>query len=231
MNMNNVWRQPIRVLTAAAVALSLGIGLSACSSTATDDLSPEDSNVIITNYDRQADFSQYATFSLPDSVLVESNDRYAQSALPTEQRFVSRIATELTNRGFRRVAAGQSADLGIAVTRVNNQYTGVTTNPYAGYYSNYWGGFGSGFNSFYDPFYSPGYYQYYQVEDQFWRIQIVDLKNRPIVTPTTDPNAPQNQLRVLYLAEVRGNGIFDNNAVDQLIADTFAQSTYLRPTR
>ncbi|NID13226.1 DUF4136 domain-containing protein [Fibrivirga algicola] len=231
MKRKGVWRQPVRGLAAAAIALSLGLGLSACSTSATDDLSPQDSNVIITNYDRQADFSQYATFSLPDSVLVESNDRYTQSSLPTEQRFVSRLATELTNRGFRRVAAGQPADLGVAVTRVNNRYTGVSVNPYAGYYSNYWGGFGGGFGGFYDPLYSPGYYQYYQVADQFWRIQIVDLKNRPITTPTTDPNAPQNQLRVLYMAEARGNGIFDDNAVDQLIADTFAQSTYLRPTR
>ncbi len=231
MTMKGVWRRPARGLAAAAVALSLGGGLSACSSSATNDLSPQDSNVIITNYDRQADFSQYATFSLPDSVLVESNDRYRQSALPTEQRLVSRLATELTNRGFRRVAARQAADLGIAVTRVNNQYTGVTTNPYAGYYSNYWGGFGSGFGGIYDPFYSPGYYQYYQVAEQFWRIQIVDLKNRPIITPTTDPNAPQNKLRVLYMAELRGDGIFDTNAVDQLITDAFAQSPYLRPTR
>ncbi|WP_375444518.1 DUF4136 domain-containing protein [uncultured Fibrella sp.] len=231
MNMSNVWRRPVRGVAAVAVAIGLVFGLTACSNNATNDLSPQDSNVIITNYDRQADFSQYATFSLPDSVLVESNDRYQQSALPTEQRFVSRVATELTNRGFRRVSAGQSADLGVAITRVNNQYTGVATNPYAGYYSSYWGGFGPGYGGFYDPFYSPGYYQYYQISDQFWRIQLVDLKNRPIVTPNTDPNAPQNQLRVLFMAEVRGNGVFDDNAVDQLIADTFAQSTYLRPTR
>jgi hypothetical protein len=231
MNMKQVWRRPGRGLAAAAVALSLGFGLVACTNSATNDLSPQESNVIITNYDRQADFSQYRTFSLPDSVLVESNDRYTQSAVPTEQRFVSRVATELTNRGFQRVAAGQTADLGIAVMRVNNQYTGVTTNPYAGYYSNYWGGFGSGFGGFYDPLYSPGYYQYYQVAEQFWRIQIVDLKNRPVITPNSDPNAPQNKLRVLYMAEVRGNGIFDDTAVDQLIADLFAQSTYLRATR
>ncbi|MEZ0485463.1 DUF4136 domain-containing protein [Fibrella aquatica] len=231
MNMHNVWRQPARRLALGAMAFGLLFGLSACSSTATDDLSPEDSNVIITNYDRQADFSQYATYSLPDSVLVESNDRYTQSALATEQRFVASLATELTNRGFTRVQAGQPADMGVVVTRVNDRYTGVSVNPYAGYFGNYWGGFGPGFGGFYDPFFSPGYYQYYQVADQFWRIQIVDLKNRPIITPNTDPNAPQNQLRVLYLAEMRGNGIFNDSAVDKLIADAFAQSTYLRPTR
>mgnify|MGYP000264615354 FL=1 len=88
--------------SSTVVAVALSLGLSACNTSATEDLSPQESNVIITNYDRQANFSQYATFSLPDSVLVESNDRYMRSALPTEQRFVSRVATELTNRGFRR---------------------------------------------------------------------------------------------------------------------------------
>lgn len=227
MNRKGIWRQPTRGLALAVVALGLGFGLTACNSSATNDLSPQDSNVIITNYDKQADFTQYSTFSLPDSVLVESNDSYAQSALPVEQRLVSRVATELTNRGYKRVSAGQSADLGVAVTRVDNLYTGVTTNPYAGYYGNYWGG---GFGG-YSGFYTPSYYQYYQVSDQFWRIQLVDLKNRVVTTPSTDPNAPQNKLRVLYQAELRGNGVFDNNAVDQLIADTFAQSAYLRPTR
>ena len=216
--------------SSTVVAVALSLGLSACNTSATEDLSPQESNVIITNYDRQANFSQYATFSLPDSVLVESNDRYMRSALPTEQRFVSRVATELTNRGFRRVTAGSPADLGVVVTRINDRYTGVSVNPYAGYFGNYWGGFGSGFNNFNDPFFSPGYYQYYQVSSQFWRIQLVDLKNRTVSTPTTNPNAPQNQLRVLFMAEVRGNGIFDTAAIDQLIADVFAQSTYLRST-
>lgn len=219
--------QPLQWLAAVAVALSLGAGLSACTNSATNDLGPEDSNVFITNYDRQVDFSQYKTFSLPDSVLVESNDSYGQSAQPTEVQFVNRVATELTSRGFTRTAAGQAADLGVVVTRVNNRYTGVAANPYAGYYGNYWGG---GFG-YYDPFYYPSYYQYYQVSEQLWRIDMVDLKNRPIITPGTNPNDPNSQLKVVYSAELRGNGIFDSASVERIIANVFNQSPYLRATR
>ena len=228
--MSNVARRPLRWAATVAVALSLGAGLAACTDSAINDLSPDDTNVFITNYDRQVDFTQYRSFSLPDSVLVESNDRYAQSAQPLEQRVVSRVATELTNRGFTRTTAGQAADLGVVVTRVNNRYTGVAVNPYSGYYGNYWGG-GFGFGGgFYDPFFYQPYYQY-QTTERSWRIDMVDLKNRPIITPGTNPNDPNSQLRVVYSAEIRGEDIFNNDTIDRIISDIFTQSPYLRVTR
>ena len=227
MKTSEISGQRRRGLAVALLALAIGAGVSACSDNAVNNISPADSNVLITNYDRSVDFSQYKTFSLPDSVIVESNNGYTQSSLPVELQAVAQVAQELTNRGFVRVAAGQPADLGVAITRVNNQYTGVATNPYAGY-GNYWGsGYGyGGYSSYY-----PSYYQYYQVTDRYWRVELVDLKNRVITTPTTDPNAPQNQLHVIYQADLRGNGIFDTSAINKLITDAFAQSPYLKPTR
>ncbi len=50
--------------------------LTACRDNAINDLSPADSPVYITNYDRSVNFSQYKTFSLPDSVIIQSNDNY-----------------------------------------------------------------------------------------------------------------------------------------------------------
>ena len=216
-----------RPLAVALLTLSIGMGVSACTDNAVNSLSPADSNVLITNYDRTVNFSQYKTFSLPDSVIVESNDGYTRSGQPVEQQIVAQVAQEMTAKGYTRGSAGQAADLGVAVTRVNNQYTGVTTNPYAGY-GNYWGsGYGyGGYSSYY-----PSYYQYYQVSERYWRVELVDLKNSPITTPTTDPKAPQNQLHVIYQAELRGNGIFDAASINKLVTDAFAQSTYLKATR
>jgi hypothetical protein len=232
MNSRNLWQGPVRRMASLAFVLSLGAFLAACSDSATNDLSPADSNVFITNYDRQTDFSQYKTFSLPDSVLVESNDRYTQSALPIEQQVVNRVATELSSRGFTRLRTGQTADLGVVVTRVNNRYTGIAVNPYAGFGSG-WGfgpGWGGGFGGgFYDPFFFPTYYQY-QTTERSWRIDIIDFKNRPVVTPNTNPNDPANRLLVIYSAQLLGNGIFDAAIIDQMIADVFSQSSYLRPT-
>lgn len=211
----------------AVCLLTVGAGMTACRENALNGLSPADRPVYITNYDRSVNFGQYKTFSLPDSVVIQSNDRYRTSLGTVESRFVSNVAGALTSRGFQRVAQGQPADLGVAVVRVNNQYTGVGVDPYGSYYSNYW--YGGGFGGFgglgYSPYY-PSYYTY-QVTDQYWEIQVVDLKNRPAAgTGTTQP-----QLNVLYDATIRGADITDTQSVDAATNAIFTQSPYLQAAR
>lgn len=215
-------------LTYVALLLTVGGGLTACRENAISDLTPEDNTVYITNRDRSVDFTQYRTFSLPDSVVIESNDRYTPSLNTTESQFITSVASGLTSRGFQRVSQGQAADLGVAVIRVDNRYTGVGVNPYGSYYSNYWygGGFGGGLGGFYDPFLSPSYYTY-QVSDRYWEIRIVDLKNRP--TGTTNPD--QQQLQVIYSATVRGSEVTDATAAQQAVTALLGQSPYLQTTR
>ena len=196
-------------------------GLSACRENALNDLSPADSPVYITNYDRSVNFSQYKTFSLPDSVIIESNNSYSADQSSVSTQFVTNVANALTARGFQRVARGQTADLGVAVVRVNNEYTGVASNPNS-YYSSYWGYGGLGGYG-YSPYY-PSYYTY-QVTDQYWEIQIVDLKNS-----TTATNG-QQQLNVIYDATVRGADITDTQAVNLATTAIFSQSPYLQATR
>ena len=209
----------------AALLLTLGGLLTACRDNALDGLTPADTPVYVTNYDRSVDYGQYKTFSLPDSVVVTSNNQFGTSLNSLEDRFVTGVANALTARGFQRVAQGQPADLGVAVIRVNNRYTGVGTYPYSSYYSNYWGGGFGGFGGFgYDPLY-PAYYTY-QVTDQYWEIQIVDLKNRPTTTGTQQP-----QLNVIYDATVRGTNITSRQSVDDAISAIFDQSPYLQTPR
>ncbi len=208
----------------AALLLLVGGGLTACRDKAINDLSPADSPVYITNYDRSVNFGQYKTFSLPDSVVIESNNSYAMTQTDISSRFVTNIANGLTAKGFQRVTKGGSADLGVAVIRVNNQYTGVASNPYS-YYSSYWGGGLGGYGGYgYSPYY-PSYYTY-QVTDQYWEIQIVDLKNRPVTTGTQQP-----QLNVIYDATIRGTDITDQQAVDTAVTAIFNQSPYLKATQ
>ncbi|WP_338874789.1 DUF4136 domain-containing protein [Spirosoma sp. SC4-14] len=199
--------------------LTIGGGLTACKENAINDLSPADSPVYITNYDRNINFSQYKTYSLPDSVVTESNTGYEPTLGPLESRFVSNVASALTSRGFQRVARGDTADLGVAIIRVNNLYTGVGLNPY-GYYGGYWGGYYGGFGGYY-PYY-PSYYTY-QVADQYWEIQIVDLKNQPATTPGSEP-----QLTVIYDATVRGADVSTQQDVDAATTAIFNQSPYLQ---
>ncbi|AQG77896.1 DUF4136 domain-containing protein [Spirosoma montaniterrae] len=202
--------------------LALSGALMACRENALNDLSPQDRLVYITNYDRSVNFSQYPTFSLADSVVVQQNDRVTTSQNEIDRRFISNVAAALTSRGFRRVAQGQPADLGVAIIRVNNRFTGVGVNPNA-YFSNYW--FGGGFGGLggwgFDPFFPP--YYTYQVSDRYWEIQLVDLKNRP----APNGNNPV-QLNVLFDATIRGADITDTQSVDTATTAIFNQAPYLR---
>lgn len=201
--------------------LTAGGVLTGCRDNAIKDLSPADSPVYITNYDNSINFSQYKTFSLPDSVVVQSNDTYQTVSNAVANQFVSNVAASLTAKGYKRVAKGQPADLGVAIVRVNNQYTGIASNPYS-YYSSYWGGGYGGLGGYgYSPYY-PSYYTY-QVSDQYWEIQMVDLKNAPTTTGTDKP-----QLNVIYDATVRGTDITDTQAVDAATNAIFSQSPYLK---
>ncbi|UFH55840.1 DUF4136 domain-containing protein [Spirosoma sp. KNUC1025] len=206
----------------AILLLTLGGALTACRENAINDLSPADSQVYITNYDRSVNFSQYRTFSLPDSVIVQSNDSYAAVRTNLSDQLVSDVAAGLTAKGFQRVAKGDTADLGVAIIRVNNQYTGIASNPYS-YYSNYWGYGGFGGLGGYSPYY-PSYYTY-QVTDQYWEIQIVDLKN------STPSSTGQQQLNVVYDATIRGSDITDQQTATKAVTAIFNQSPYLQATR
>ncbi|GAB3993332.1 DUF4136 domain-containing protein [Spirosoma daeguense] len=204
----------------AILLLTIGSVLTACRDNAINDLSPADSPVYITNYDRSVNFGQYKTFSLPDSVLIESNEGYATAQNAVSDRLVNNVATALTSRGFQRVNKGEKADLGVAVILVNNQYTGVASNPY-GYYSNYWGYGGLG--GWGMPYY-PSYYTY-QVTDRYWEVQMVDLKNSSATT------SGQQQLTVIYSATIRGSEITDTQSADAATTSIFSQSPYLQATR
>ena len=206
--------------------LTAGGVLTSCSDNAIKDLSPADSPVYITNYDNSINFSEYKTFSLPDSVVIQSNDNYQTVRSSVADKFVSNVAAALTARGYQRVARGQAADLGVAVIRVDNQYTGVASNPYS-YYSNYWGGgFGGlgGYGYGYSPYYQS--YYTYQVSEQYWEIQMVDLKNAPTTTGTAKP-----QLNVIYDATIRGTDVTDTQSVDVATNALFSQSPYLQATK
>lgn len=207
----------------AALLLTVGGALSACRENAVNNLSPADQPVYITNYDRTVNFRQYKTFSLPDSVIIQSNDGYGTASNAVSTQLVTSVAQAMTARGFVRVAQGQPADLGVAIIRVDNSYTGIAANPYS-YYNNYWGfgGFG-GFGAF--PYY-PSYYTY-QVTDQYWKIDLLDLKNRP-TTPTTGTGSDQQSLNVIYDASVRGSDITDPQSAATAVTALFNQSPYLQ---
>ncbi|RRB02180.1 DUF4136 domain-containing protein [Larkinella rosea] len=207
-----------QILLWASISGGIGSGISSCRPDPLNDLTPEDSQVFITNHDRSVNFANYKTYSLPDSVVEVANDRQTVSMTPLDQRVLDKLATTMTGLGYQRVSGKDSSDLGVAVMKINNSYVGVTSNPYSSYYLNYWGYGGLGGYGGYSPYY-PSYYSFYEVSDTYWLIQLIDLKH---------PNTADQKLNVVWQAQVRGNGIFDETSVDSIITSVFNQSTYLK---
>jgi len=176
------------------------------------DLNANDSQVFITNRDRAANFADYATFSIADSVNVVENERRGFSADNFDLALINGTAQALTGRGYTRVARDQKPDLGVNITFVTQTQTGVTVNP--------------GFGSFYDPFYwgyggagsfYPSYYSYYQVSESYWYVELLDLKN-------VARNG--NKIKTVWNAQIRGGGL--NRDPNRIVEAVFAQSGYLR---
>ncbi|RCR71670.1 DUF4136 domain-containing protein [Larkinella punicea] len=208
----------VRILLWVGVCGGIGSGVSSCRPDPLDNLSPEESQVFITNHDRSVNFANYRTFSLPDSVVEVSNNQQQLSMTGIEQPFLDRLAQTLTSRGYQRVNRSINSDLGVSVMRVNNSYVGVTSMPFSPYYLDYWGYGGLGGFGGFNPYY-PNYYSFYEVSDTYWLIQLIDLKNA---------NTASQELNVIWQAQIRGTGIFDAASVDSIITKVFDQSAYLR---
>lgn len=176
------------------------------------DLSAADSQVFITNRDRAADFTAYATFSIADSVNVVENDRRGYSADNFDLALINTTAQAMTSRGYTRVTRDQKPDLGVNITFVTQTQTGVTVNPgLGGFYDPFYWGYG-GAGAFY-----PTYYSYYQVSESYWYVELLDLKN-------VAQNG--NKIKTVWNAQIRGSGL--NRDPDRIINAIFAQSGYLR---
>ena len=210
-----------RFLKTAALAVVGLAFVAGCNRDPLRDLSPEDSQVFITNHDASANFGNYKTFSIRDSVAVLGNQGQVQySTTSRELDFVARVINNLQQRGFVRVERSQNPDLGVNVARVSNTYTGVTANPFFDPFWGGWGGWGWGGGLYY-----PQTFSTYQVRENYWYSEIIDLKN-----PRAGQNG-QQQLPVVWTAEIRGNGIFDQSSISRVVDAVFAQSEYLRTSR
>ncbi|MDR6196822.1 DUF4136 domain-containing protein [Siphonobacter sp. SORGH_AS_0500] len=192
---------------------SVGL-LAACERDPVNDLDPKDSQVFITNH-ATTNFTGYKTFSIPDSVLVVENEKSTKMVRTQDLIFIDRIITNLTNRGFTRVAHNAKPDLEVTPAQISYSQSGYvpTYNPW--YYDPYWG-YGNGYGYGYGYGYAP-YYSYYSYSENYWYIRIADVKN-----------VSNNQATVVWDAQIRGDGIYDTSSVGTVVDGVFAQSTYLK---
>lgn len=190
-----------------------------CTKEPLDNLTEEESRIYVTNYDTTADFSEYATFRLADSVaIITNNQLQGRERTSVDAQLIDAVAATLQQRGFTRVSAGQNPDLGVTLSAITNTNTQLVSYPdYGGYYGGYWDPYYWGYPG--SSYYFPTYYGVYESAETSLAVDIVDLKNR---------SENNNTLRVVWSGLVRGSGIFDGRNAQSQVNLLFAQSPYLK---
>ena len=204
----------IRRFCLAAVGV---LGLLSCTKNVTDNLGQDEMPLYITKPEPSVDFSNYSTYSLADSVAVINNDQLVQRVRTDyDAAFIDAIAAQMQSRGFTRVSHSDKPDLGITISRIYNDYTGIIDySNYWNYYNGYWDSDYWGYPGY--DYYFPPVYGTYTVTDGGVTIDMFDLKNA----------ASNNQLRQVWSGLVRGTGTFDVSNVTMHAQALFDQSPYL----
>src|SRR5688572_20619067 len=176
------------------LALTGLFALTSCTKNVVDNLDPGETPLYITKPESSIDFSNYGTFSLADSVAVIDNDQLVQRVRTDyDAAFIDAIASQMQSRGFTRVTNTEAPDLGITISRIYNDYSGIISYPdYWGYYDGYWGSDYWGYPG-YDYYFPPVYGTYTETEGGV-AIDMFDLKNAE----------SSNQLRQVWSGLVRG---------------------------
>ncbi len=190
-----------------------------CTKEPLDHLTADESRIYVTNYDTTANFSEYATFRLADSVAIISNNQLqGRERTSVDAQLIDAVAAALQQRGYTRVSAGQAPDLGVTLSAITNTSTQLVSYPdYGGYYGGYWDPYYWGYPG--SSYYFPTYYGVYETAETSLAVDIVDLKNR---------SENNNTLRVVWSGLVRGTGIFDSRNAQSQVNMLFAQSPYLK---
>lgn len=198
------------------------LGLAACEKDPLKELTASESRIYITNRDTSVDFSRFRTFSIADSVgIIEDNQGLGKALSSFDAAVLSRVVSAMTARGFQQVDRTDSPDLGITVSRIYSNQTGVVSYPaYWDYYGSFYDPFywGYGGLSYYDPiYYGPRFYSIYEITQGALSIDMLNLLDAPV----------NNAIAPVWSAIARGSGVFNLNNVDSQVDAFFEQSAYL----
>jgi hypothetical protein len=182
-----------------------------------DNLKLLDNLVVETNYDTDANFDAYQTYTLKVDTVGFISNQYSDTILVTPRHstlprtIVNQIKSNMTQRGLERVEQNADPDLGIIVFIVNdiNVFQQVV---YPGYYypSNYYN---------YYSYYAYPYVQTSVTNTGALVIEFVDLKNK-----TAD-----NKVKVVwssYMADIVSTVDRETQTKDG-IDQAFVQSPYI----
>ncbi len=197
--------------------LAISISYISCTKDPIKNLNNEESRIYITDHDSSANFSNYNTYSIPDSVAVIENGNSRRELNAVDQSYIDAVKKYMSQAGYTLVSKKENPDLGVDVNHIINTSTGVIT--YGDYwynYSDYWNPYYWGYPDF--GYYIPYAYSIYQVKEGALSIDILDLKNA----------TENNNINVIWTGLIRGSGILDSAVADSQVKALFDQSSYLK---
>ncbi len=192
--------------------------VTGCSKEPLNNLTDDESRIYITNHDSTVSFSNFKTFSVADSVaLVNNNQPGGKDQTAFDVQFISALKTVMAQQGYTLVDRSSKPDLALAVTVISNDYTGVVNySDYGNYYGDYWDPYYWGYGGY--SYYYPSYYGIYSVNETALAVDMFDLKDA----------ASANQLKNVWTALIRGEGIFNSEKAANQVQTLFTQSSYLK---
>lgn len=191
------------------------IVFSSCRKEPARNLTVSESWVYISSGQNGVNYAGFQTIAIPDSVILISNrqgNNYETNSLA--QSMIAEIKSTMQTRGYTLTAKSNNPDLGISIARVDNSYTNVAVfngwwDPTWGYWDpTFWGypGFG----------WAPTQFVFYNTTESAWAIDIIDLKN-----------TSGNSLRILWSGTIRGEQIFNSQAIPSIVKGLFDIAPYI----
>ena len=166
-----------------------------------------------------ADFNQYATYYLPDSILEAGEVRASYWTDENAQALISVVENQMNRLGYTRItdpSLKNKADIGVQLSYLAQTNTVISSGYWNGWWDPfYWGGYWGGW-----------YYPYpvtYSYDTQALILEMADLTGRE------DEN--QRSIPVIWYASASGFQFGNNRVNMQLLTDginqAFNQSAYL----
>lgn len=196
--------------------LLAGLVIAACSKYPTYTVYNSDMDMVWTNYDESANFENYKTYYIPDTVLIDS------TATAEEQEYfqqyyddiLAKVNANMQARNFIRVDSSEDPDLGMGVSIITRTNYVFSYNYWWGY-PGYWGW--------------PGYGYYYP-----WATYLGSYEEGAVIIDMSDLKNIDHynrQINALWAALIGGvltekNSLIDSRLIDQ-IDQAFEQSEYL----
>lgn len=191
------------------------------------DMSKLDNEYLVfTNYDKQADFTSFNTYFLPDSVMVIGDKEKPEYWTgENAEKIVNAFVDNMKSRGYTRVDDKEMADLGLQVSYIASTYyftgyTGGYDNPY------WWWGYPGYWNSYYWGNWGYWYYPYPVTYSYSTGSLLTDMVNLKA------PEGKDAKLPIIWNTYISGL-LTSSNKVNMTytvsgINQAFAQSPYIK---